>query len=396
VLRARIVGPMKRLHIFRAGKHLPLAGRALEFAAADLEATARAYDPAKHEAPIVIGHPALNAPAFGWIASLEAEADGLHATPKQVEAAFAAAVEAGRFKKISASFWQPDAADNPTPGVWALRHVGFLGAAVPAVTGLKPVAFAAEAQGVVTVEFAAPSFFTLGWLLSDVAGLFRGLRDRLIAKEGLEAADAALPSLTVQRIAEEAGRIQQMDAPSPAFAAPPVTDPPASPAPPEETRVSQDLAAREAELKKREAEIAAREAAVASQQKAARQAAATDFAARLVKEARLPQGLAPSAAALLASLPEEGVVSFAAGDGKTVEQAPAALFRDLLSKLPATVSFGALGDRAPAEAPGGVAEFAGHRVDGERMELHRKALAYQRQHDGCDYEAAVRAVAGES
>ncbi|OYW21050.1 MAG: hypothetical protein B7Z43_11640, partial [Sphingomonas sp. 12-62-6] len=39
-------------------------------AEADLAATAAAYDPAKFEAPIVVGHPALDAPAYGWVRGL--------------------------------------------------------------------------------------------------------------------------------------------------------------------------------------------------------------------------------------------------------------------------------------------------------------------------------------
>ena len=42
------------------------------------------------------------------------------------------------------------------PGKWYLRHVGFLGAAAPAVKGLKPVEFADDGGGVVfaDLEFA--------------------------------------------------------------------------------------------------------------------------------------------------------------------------------------------------------------------------------------------------
>ncbi|WP_217994839.1 hypothetical protein [Methylogaea oryzae] len=72
-----------------------------------MEATARAYDPATHEAPIVVGHPAMDAPAYGWVSAV-AYADGaLSATPDQVDPAFAELVAAGRYKKISASFYAP-------------------------------------------------------------------------------------------------------------------------------------------------------------------------------------------------------------------------------------------------------------------------------------------------
>ena len=61
---------MKPLHIFRAGRHTASCGTALDFDETTLQASAAAYDPALHEAPIVVGHPRDNGPAFGWIKGL--------------------------------------------------------------------------------------------------------------------------------------------------------------------------------------------------------------------------------------------------------------------------------------------------------------------------------------
>ena len=58
------------LDIFRTGRHTASSGTSLAFTEADLAATAAAYDPALHEAPIVVGHPKDNAPAYGWVKSL--------------------------------------------------------------------------------------------------------------------------------------------------------------------------------------------------------------------------------------------------------------------------------------------------------------------------------------
>lgn len=375
-----------------------MQGGVLEFAASDLAATAAAYDPARHEAPIVVGHPALNAPAYGWVGALSAEGDDLVAAPRQVDADFAAMVKAGRFKKISASFFSPNARDNPSPGVWSLRHVGFLGAAPPAVQGLREVAFAAEAEGVTTIEFAAPSASMLGWLIGDMAGLFRGIRDRFIADVGAAEADRLLPGSTVQRIAEEAARMQAMpDAVTqqPAFA---------QPLPEEPDLPDTDAAAREAALNAREAELAARETRLAEAAGQRRAADAADFAQRLVREARLPQGQAPRAAALLASLPEAnssegGVVSFAAATegAAAIQEAPAAALRALLEALPRAVSFAGVDHAGPGtEAPVSTAEFAGLQVDPDRFALHRRALAYQAAHPGTEYLTAIRAVEGAS
>ncbi|MBU1230253.1 MAG: hypothetical protein KKA55_08085 [Proteobacteria bacterium] len=137
------------IHIFRPGTQTDVSGTTLAFTEAMLEASAKAYDPALHEAPLVVGPPQTDAPAYGWVQALAFSQSGLAASPHQVDPEFAELVRAGRFKKISASFYTPDSPQNPVPGVFYLRHVGFLGAAAPAVKGLKPVAFAAGEEGVV-------------------------------------------------------------------------------------------------------------------------------------------------------------------------------------------------------------------------------------------------------
>ncbi len=140
----------KPLEIFRAGTHQPMNGAPLTFSDNDLRKIATDYDPKVAEAPIVVGHPTTDAPAYGWVEKLQVVGDVLMAVPKQVEPAFAEIVNAGRYKRISASFYRPDTRNNPLPGRWYLKHVGFLGAAAPAVSGLKSVAFGADEGGVVT------------------------------------------------------------------------------------------------------------------------------------------------------------------------------------------------------------------------------------------------------
>lgn len=48
--------------MFKSGRQIAMNGAVLEFSESDLAASARAYDPALHEAPIVIGHPKHDAP----------------------------------------------------------------------------------------------------------------------------------------------------------------------------------------------------------------------------------------------------------------------------------------------------------------------------------------------
>lgn len=326
---------MQKLHLFRAGTHTPSKGKALSFAAEDLAAIAAGYDPALHEAPIVVGHPGADAPAYGWIAGLSADADGLWAEPHQVDPDFAELVGKGRFKKISVALYHPENPRNPKPGAWYLRHVGFLGAQPPAVKGLKSAEFAAD-DDAVTIEFAES--WQLGWLLSDIAGLFRGVRDWMVGSAGAEQADKLLPGGTIQRIAEEAARIQERAtaeaAPAPAFSEEP-----------KEPDVNEaELARQREELAERERGVAAREAAAAARDAAVRRADDAAFVEGLVKAARLPQSLAARATAVLSSLSPDLEVAFGEGEAE-VKQGAHAAFRELLSGLPAAVTFG---EKAPA------------------------------------------------
>ena len=145
--------PAPAIHLFRPGTHIDMGGQELTFSESDLTATVNAYDPALHEAPLCIGHPKDDAPAYGWVQSMRMSADGPEATPHQVNADFAEMHKTGAFKKVSASFYPPNSPHNPVPGVYYLRHVAFLGAQPPAIKGLRPAEFA-EADDCITIEFS--------------------------------------------------------------------------------------------------------------------------------------------------------------------------------------------------------------------------------------------------
>lgn len=117
--------------IFRAGTHTDSAGKTHTYSRADIEKIAAGYAPARHEAPLVLGHPEADAPAYGWVEQLKSKGGTLLARIKQVPAELKEAVKAGRYKKVSVALY-PDG---------GLRHVGLLGASPPAVKGLGNVAF---------------------------------------------------------------------------------------------------------------------------------------------------------------------------------------------------------------------------------------------------------------
>ena len=137
------------IEIFRAGTHRDDAGNTHTFGQEHLAEMAAGYNAQLREAPLTVGHPKDNLPAYGWVKRVFINADGnLAVDPHQVDPAFAQMVQAGRFKKRSASFYPPGAPHNPTPGKWYLRHVAFLGAQPPAVAGLKDMSFADSGEHV--------------------------------------------------------------------------------------------------------------------------------------------------------------------------------------------------------------------------------------------------------
>jgi hypothetical protein len=149
------------VEIFRAGRRTADNGTTYDFSDADIDAIAASYSPALREAPLVVGHPAANLPAYGWVARAAARpsADGrvLTMDTRAVEPQFAEMVRLQRFPKRSASFYHPTHPNNPTPGKWYLRHVGFLGAQPPAVPGLKDIQFNEQADAGVVCFSESPA-----------------------------------------------------------------------------------------------------------------------------------------------------------------------------------------------------------------------------------------------
>lgn len=184
---------MKQLHIFKTGTHTAANGQTLEFNENLLQDAVDSYDPQLHEAPIVIGHPRDNAPAYGWVESLSFDEGNINATPYQVNADFEEMVQNGSFKKISASWYLPDSQNNPKKGSLYLRHVGFLGAQPPAIKGLNAVEFSEADE---TIEFEES--IRDGFNLKDISGVFKRLRDFLIDKYSRDEADGIIPDYVIE------------------------------------------------------------------------------------------------------------------------------------------------------------------------------------------------------
>jgi len=323
---------MKRFELFRVGTHTAASGKTIAFSDADLRAAAAAYDPAVHEAPITVGHPRDNAPAYGWIKSLDFADGTVNADPHQVDADFAEIVQAGRFKKRSASWYLPDSPNNPKPGTLYLRHVAFLGAQPPAVKGLKEVSFN-EDEG--TVEFSDYDRYAWGTL----ASLMRGLREWLIGDKGLETADKVLPNFYLSELddAAKAARTQPATESQPTASATPAfnegdDDMNLQQLQAEVTRLTAENATLKAnqmpaDFAERETSLAAREAAVAAAQAKADRATVEARVEAAVKAGRLLPAQKKHAVDFAMALTDgEAVIDFGEGDkAKKVSQREAYL-----------------------------------------------------------------------
>lgn len=143
------------IKLMRPGSFTSMEGVKVSFSQADLEGSAAAYDVASDPAPLVVGHPKHDAPAFGWVKDVVFQDGHLCAVPDpaKLDPAFAEAVNAGRFPKVSGKFYLADDPNNPKPGTLYLKNIGFLGGAAPAVKGLGTVAFEEERDAAtITIE----------------------------------------------------------------------------------------------------------------------------------------------------------------------------------------------------------------------------------------------------
>ncbi|MEC5319031.1 hypothetical protein VSX61_08785 [Brenneria populi subsp. brevivirga] len=363
------------LPVFRPGTHTAMDGRTVTLTLDDCLDLASSYDPALAEAPFVIGHPSLTAPAYGWAKRFEVRDGLVYAEPRQVVPAFAEAFNAGQYKKRSLSIYLPNSPGNPKPGHHYARHIGFLGAVPPAVKGLPDVQFSEASGENAPLEFAIP------WETELLTDMFRSLRDYLVEKEGAERADQILPQWRLKSIEEAAARTSEPQISQLAYA--------------EETDVSKenpnpnpaaDFAAREASLVEREARIQAQEQA---QQEAAakqRRADIVSFADGLAKDGRILPRQKNSVVEVLVNLSAEPI-SFADGNA-TVSKTPEILLREILGDKPTLLDFS---EKTPPAGDGAV-DFA----DAESIAAAAQAYQAEQQKLGraISITAAVHHIKG--
>ena len=116
-----------KFEIFKVGTHTSSNGTTKEYTLDHLNQIAQNHS---EPAPIVVGHPKDNSPAFGWIKNLFVKGESLFAEAADLVPEFIDLLKKKIYKNRSVSLKQNE------DGTLSLNHVGFLGGALPAVKGL--------------------------------------------------------------------------------------------------------------------------------------------------------------------------------------------------------------------------------------------------------------------
>ena len=354
---------MQPIEIFKVGKHTAMNGKTINFDRDAMAAAVAAYKPELHEAPVVVGHPKDNHPAFGWIDHMELTEDGtVLAHPKQIDADFAELVAAGRYKKRSASWYEPDSPANPVPGTYYLRHVGFLGAQPPALKGLKDVQFNEAETGV--LDFADTSPF----IFSTIGNLLRGVREWLIGKEGLETANSVMPDYAIKELEYETQRQLQQTA-TPSFSEGNMSTQNQETPEQKIARLEQELAAsrqqQTADFSEQEKNLKAREKALVEKEIGAQ-------VDKFITDGKVTQAHKVGLVAFMAGLDEGSqTIEFGEGD-KAVKQSPRQFMTDFLAGLPKSIEYGEVSGGAGGQPP---EEMSAQELAAKVSAYHKKQQA---------------------
>jgi len=296
------------VELFKAGEQTDSLGHTRNFTTDDLDDMVDNHEPF----PIVIGHPKVNAPAYGWSSKLVRKGDSLYGKFADVESQFADMVEKKRFPNRSLRL-------RLTDDGFKVAHVGFLGAAAPAIPGLKSLDFAQDANGL-DFEFS-------GYADTVLAKMMRRLREFLIEKFSVEDADKVMPAYALDVLAEDALRDQLEDKAEPAlFNQPilPVLTPinPNNPAPGGATVPKTYTQAEfDAAIQQQQTDFAASSDTLKNELKAERKARLSSdhqaFVAAAIDAGKLTPALAAGVADFMLQLDDIAEFEFSQGDGAT-------------------------------------------------------------------------------
>ena len=181
--------------VFRAGTQTDSKGVEHTFSDADLNSVVANFKP--KSAPLVIGHPKMDDPAWGWASELKAEGGSLFAKAEDVCAEFAQAVQSKRYPNRSVRL-------EKTDNGYKLAHIGYLGGKPPAFDGLAWQFNQSDDADTLTLEFAAGDIDNISLRTSNtLTRLMGNLRNFITDRFGSEAADKVVPDYESEWLKEE-------------------------------------------------------------------------------------------------------------------------------------------------------------------------------------------------
>ncbi len=190
--RADFKGFDDYIECFVIGTHTDSKGRTATYSEADLLQMQK--NTPRRTAPIVIGHPQANHPAYGWNDDIKVEGGKLSIKFDQVNEDFAEMDKNGAFKKRSLSIGKNQ------DGEYYIRHVGWLGAKPPAIKGLADVEYN-DGEDAVVYEFGETEAINeLAYLIQTVGNLLRGAREKIIEDSNVETADRIFPDWQINSL----------------------------------------------------------------------------------------------------------------------------------------------------------------------------------------------------
>jgi hypothetical protein len=117
--------------------HVLKVDPALDITDKHIKQLAENYQTSGHRAPVVIGHPQKDSPAWGWVVSCRSDNDNLYCDLDLTQE-FYKLVKDGHYRERSVAFYD----EEP----YNLRHLGFLGGQPPAIKGLKELTFSNDRE----------------------------------------------------------------------------------------------------------------------------------------------------------------------------------------------------------------------------------------------------------
>lgn len=391
------------VHAFSGGDQIDSQGRRVHFSHSDLDQIVANHD-ASAPPPHVITHDELYSPfRFGDIAEVKRDGDHLFVKSGRVSPQLESMVSGGYLPDRSLRILKTDAG-------YKIGHLAWLGSEPPAVEGLAPVEFAAPQVDQHDFVFGqgAPDTYTP----NVMQRAWRRLREWILDREGVEAADRVMPEHEIESLGEHVDEMErESDRDDPREFSRGRQQPAA---PSGATTMTGQHQFSQADIEAAEArgrEAAQRETQTETERVNAELAAerAKNRRAEFAREVgelavdgdavRLTPAQQVGVADFMAQLDDgsDNAFEFSAGTTdkpQTKKQTPLEFFRDFVKSLGPQVKTGQadMGEAPNASTSHSFSTAQGYAADENALRVHEAALDYQAQHSGVDYVAAVNHV----